>query len=245
MDYPELRLRLAHLGSVRSLLAAPESRSAASTREPVHNGRLRRRVAILLALLALAGPPMVHWLGLGHGEVGWLLPFLALQVILVSWLRKPLWLSAWPVATAIAALSAMWLGLDGRVAVLATAGVSHAVFFAMLGIGLAVSLRPGRADPITSLARRLDPHWRPEMESYTRAVALGWTFFFLAQCAISGILLLTAPREVWSLFVLVLDLPLVALMFVAEYVARRLRFPDHPHVGPFSVVHALREGWMR
>jgi uncharacterized membrane protein len=100
-------------------------------------------------------------------------------------------------------------------------------------------------DPITSLARRLDPHWRPEMESYTRAVALGWTFFFLMQCAISGALLLTAPREVWSLFVLVLDLPLVVLMFVAEYVARRLRFPDHPHIGPFSVVHALREGWMR
>lgn len=244
MDYPELRLRLAH-PRVGSLLAVPESISAAGTREPVQNGRLRRRVAILLALLALAGPPVVHWLGLGYGHVAWLLPFLVLQVILVLWLRKPLWLSAWPVATAIAALSAMWLGLDGRVAVLATAGVSHAVFFAMLGIGLAVSLRSGRVDPITSLASRLDPHWRPEMESYTRAVALGWTLFFLAQCAISAVLLLTAPREVWSLFVLVLDLPLVALMFVAEYVARRLRFPDHPHIGPFSVVHALREGWMR
>ena len=201
-------------------------------------------VAILLALLALGGPPMIHWLGLGHGEVAWLLPFLVLQVILVLCLRKPLWLAAWPVATAAAALSAMWLGLDGRAAMLATAGASHAVFFAMLGIGLAVSLRPGRVDPITSLARRLDPHWRPDMESYTRTVALAWTLFLLVQCAISGILLLTAPREVWSFFVLVLDLPLVALMFVAEYVARRLRFPDHPHIGPLRVVHALREGHM-
>lgn len=202
-------------------------------------------VAILLALLALGGPPVVHWLGLGHGEVAWLLPFLALQIILVVWLRKPLWLSIWPVTTAVAALSAIWLGLDGRMAVLATAGSSHAVFFAMLGIGLAVSLRPGRVDPVTSLARRLDPHWRPDMESYTRTVALGWTLFFLAQCAISGILLLIAPRDVWSFFVLVLDLPLVALMFVAEYVARRLWFPDHPHLGPLEVVHALREGCLR
>lgn len=199
-------------------------------------------VAILLALLALGGPPMVHWLGLGHGEVAWLLPFLALQVILVLWLRKPLWLSVWPVATAAAALGAIWLGLDDRVAVLATAGISHAVFFAMLGVGLAVSLRPGRVDPVTSLARQLDPHWRPDMETYTRTVAMGWTLFFFAQCAISGILLLTAPREIWSFFVLVLDLPLVALMFVAEYVARRLRFPDHPHLGPLEVVRALRAG---
>ena len=202
-------------------------------------------VAILLALLALGGPPMVHWLGLGHGEVAWLLPFLLLQVILVLWLRKPLWLAAWPVATAAAALGAMWFGLDGRAAMLATAGVSHAVFFAMLGIGLAVSLGPERVDLVTSLARRLDPHWRPDMESYTRTVALSWTVFLLAQCAISGILLLTAPREVWSFFVLVLDLPLVALMFVVEYVARRLRFPDHPHLGPLHVVHALREGHIR
>ena len=214
-------------------------------RDHFHGGRPPRMVTILLALLALGGPPMVHWLGLGHGEVAWLLPFLVLQAILVLWLRKPLWLTVWPLATAAAALSAIWLELDGRVTVLATAGVSHAVFFAMLGIGLAVSLRQGQVDHITSLARRMDPHLLPEMESYTRAVALCWTVFFLAQCAISGILLLIAPRDVWSFFVLVLDLPLVALMFVAEYAARRLRFPDHPHLGPLEVVRALREGYMR
>lgn len=188
---------------------------------------------------------MVHVLGLGHGEAAWLLPFLVLQVVLVLWFRKPPWLCAWPVATGAAALGAMTLGLDSRLAVLATAGVSHAVFFAMLGGGLGASLRPGHVDHVTSLARRLDPHWRPEMAGYTRTVALCWTLFFLAQCAMSGLLLLTAPREVWSLFVFVLELPLVGLMFLAEYVVRRRRFPDHPHVSPLEVVQVWRSGWVQ
>lgn len=207
--------------------------------------RIRRLVAIILALLGFGGPPTVHLIGLGHGRVSWLLIFLLLQVILVFSLRKPIWLSAWPIATAMSALGAMWFGLDDRVAVLATAGVSHAAFFGMLGIGLALSLRPGQVDPITRLASHLDPHWQPDMEGYTRTVALAWTLFLLSQCALSGILLLTAPREVWSFFVLVLDLPLVVLMFVAEYIVRRLRFPDHPHVGPLNVLHALRERGIR
>lgn len=201
-------------------------------------------MTILLATLALLGPPMVHGLGLGHGEVLWLLPFLLLQVMLVVWHGKGFWLCAWPLATAAAALGATLLGADGRVAVLATAGVSHAAFFALLGLGLGASLRPGQTDLVTLLARRLDPHWRPEMEGYTRAVAIAWTGFFLAQCAISGLLALAAPREVWSLFVNVLDLPLVAAMFLAEYAVRRRRFPDHPHIGLLGVVRAVREGRM-
>lgn len=199
-------------------------------------------MTILLAILALMGPLLVHGLGLGHGEVLWLLPFLALQIGLVVAHGKGLWLCVWPVATAAAMLLAAILGADGRLAVLLTAGISHAAFFAALGLGLGASLFGSQTDPITRLARRLDPNWRPEMESYTRAVAIAWTGFFLAQCAISGILALTAPREIWSLFVNVLDLPLVVAMFVGEYIVRRRRFPDHPHVGVLGVVRALRDG---
>ena len=187
---------------------------------------------------------MVHGLGLGHGEVLWLLPFLSLQIMLVVWHGKGFWLCIWPLATGAAALGATLLGTDGRVAVLATAGISHAAFFAMLGLGLGASLRAGKVDLVTRLARRLDPHWRPEMEGYTRAVALAWTFFFLAQCLISAVLVLAAPREIWSLFVNVLDLPLVVAMFLAEYAVRRRRFPDHPHVGLLGVVRAVRDGRM-
>ena len=89
---------------------------------------------------------------------------------------------------------------------------------------------------------RMFANWRLEMEGYTRSVAIYWTAFFWGQCILSGILALTAPREAWSFFVLILDLPLVVLMFAAEYAVRLIRFPDHPHVGPLSVVRALRQG---
>ena len=199
---------------------------------------------MLLGLLAVLGPMLVHGLGLGHGEVLWLLPFLALQIGVVLAYGKGLWLAIWPLATGMAILLATGLGMDGRAAVLVTAGVSHAAFFGALGLGLAASLLAGGTDPITRLARRLDAHWRADMESYTRGVAWAWVGFFLAQCVASGLLAAFAPRAVWSLFVNVLDLPLVAAMFLAEYAVRRRRFPDHPHVGLLGVVRAVREGRM-
>jgi len=199
-------------------------------------------VTILLAVTALLGPPLVHGLGLGHGEVIWLLPFLALQLGLVLFHGKGYWLCLWPLATAAAIITASLLQADARAATLLISGLSHAGFFAALGLGLGATLRGPGPDPITRLAARLDPNWRPEMASYTRGVAIAWTVFFLAQCVISGLLAMLAPRDIWSLFVHVLDLPLVAAMFAGEYLIRRRRFPKHPHIGPMGVVRAVREG---
>jgi uncharacterized membrane protein len=201
-------------------------------------------MAVLLAILTGLAPPIVHGLGLGHGDVLWLLPILALQVVLLALHRKSFWLCAWPLATAAAVLGATMLEADGRVAALAMAGISHAALFGTLALGLGASLRAGQTDLITQLAQRIDPNWRPAMASYTRAIAIAWTAFFLGQCVMSGVLVLTAPRDVWSLFVNVLDLPLVAAMFVAEYAVRRHRFPDHPHVGLLAAVRAVRDGRM-
>jgi uncharacterized membrane protein len=199
-------------------------------------------VTIFLAVTALLGPPLVHVLGLGHGEVPWLLPFLLLQVGLVVFHGKGYWLCVWPVATMAAIVAATMLQADARFAVLLSSGLSHAGFFAALGLALGASLRGPGPDPITQLAERLDPNWRPEMASYTRGVAMAWTSFFFAQCVISGLLAAFAPREVWSLFVNVLDLPLVAAMFVGEYILRCRRFPGHPHIGLMGVVRAVRDG---
>lgn len=196
----------------------------------------------LLVVTAVLGPPLVHGLGLGHGEALWLLPFLALQLGLVVAHGKGYWLCLWPLATAAAILAAPLLQMDARFAALLISGISHAGFFAALGLGLGASLRGPGPDPITQLAERLDPSWRPEMANFTRAVAIAWTYFFLAQCLISGLLAALAPRDIWSLFVNVLDLPLVAAMFIGEYMIRCRRFPDHPHIGLMGVVRAVRDG---
>ena len=74
---------------------------------------------------------------------------------------------------------------------------------------------------------------------YTRRVTQAWSLFFAGQLVTSAALLAFAPRPVWSLFVNVLDLPLVALMFVAEY-ACRLRLVSREHrVGPLAALRAF------
>jgi uncharacterized membrane protein len=52
--------------------------------------------------------------------------------------------------------------------------------------------------------------------------------FFAGQVAVSALLLAFAPLSAWSLFVNVLNVPLIALMFAAEYLYRVTRYPDHP-----------------
>ena len=223
-------------------LTVPASNSSSSSPIDTRGGRWPSRTMLALTIVGLIGPPMLHGIGLGYGNVEWLLLFMGLQIGLVVWLRKSLWLCVWPVLGLLSTSAALWTGLSERTAMLVTAGIFHAALYSVLGTGLGLSLRRGHVDLITALARRLDPNWRLEMEGYTRSVAVSWTAFFWGQCMLSGILALTAPREVWSFFVLILDLPLVVLMFAAEYAVRLIRFPDRPHVGPLSVAHALRQG---
>jgi len=58
---------------------------------------------------------------------------------------------------------------------------------------------------------------------------------------VSALLFVLAPLRVWSLFANVLNLPLLAMMFLGEYAWRVLR---HPHFAPASfpaVVQAFRK----
>ena len=56
-----------------------------------------------------------------------------------------------------------------------------------------------------------------------------WCLFFAAQVLISALLFTAASLDTWSLFVNVLNLPLVALMFAAEYLYRVTRYRHFPH----------------
>ncbi len=94
------------------------------------------------------------------------------------------------------------------------------------------------AEPlITGAARRVHGVLTPEIEVYTRRVTQAWCCFFSAQIIVSGLLFVFAPLEIWSLFVGVLNFPLIVLMFCAEYLYRVMRYPDHPRA---SIASALR-----
>ena len=171
-----------------------------------------------------------------------------------------------PLATALAACQVAAIGLvllrrtrDGRLAwlllalpafalaaqfhaqasVLAVSGVSHALIYAGLLAFFGGTLRPGRVDLVTGLARRLRGPLEPEMEAYTRGVTRAWCGFFAFQLAASALLLLFAPAEAWSLFVNVLDAPLIGLMFLSELAVRHLRFRSYHHAGIAETVRAF------
>lgn len=113
----------------------------------------------------------------------------------------------------------------GLVAVPATL---HTVAYTALLAAFGLSLRPGRVALVTMLARRMHGAIPDDMAAYTRGVTWAWCGFFGAQIATSLALFLWAPIAAWSLFVNVLNLPLIMLMFVAEYAYRMIHLRNPP-----------------
>jgi uncharacterized membrane protein len=109
-------------------------------------------------------------------------------------------------------------------------GVPHAVINLAVLIVFGKTLRPGREPLVTSFARRVHGTLLPHIEAYTRRVTQAWCIFFASQVLVSAILFMSASLSTWSLFINVLSSPSIVLMFVAEYLYRIVRFPDHPHV---------------
>jgi uncharacterized membrane protein len=99
--------------------------------------------------------------------------------------------------------------------------VPHAMAYLALLAIFAASLGAGREAVVTTFARRSRGALSPEIVRYTRRVTWAWCWFFLAQLLASLLLLLFASPEVWSAFINLCNLPLIAVMFCAEYLYRR------------------------
>jgi uncharacterized membrane protein len=107
-------------------------------------------------------------------------------------------------------------------------GAPHAAAYLFLLWLFGRTLLRGRDPLVSRIARRVHGTLAPEMEAYTRRVTLAWCVFFAGQVAVSALLLAFAPLAAWSLFVNVLNVPLLALMFGSEYLYRVAHHPDHP-----------------
>lgn len=129
----------------------------------------------------------------------------------------------------------------GDVGMMAVSGVSHAIINGSLLLLFARSLRPGRTALVTSMATRLRGPLAPAMQTYTRTVTKTWCCFFTGQLLLSALLLTFASHAAWSLFVNVLDLPLVATMFAAEYTVRMVRFHGERHSSPAAIFRSFAE----
>jgi uncharacterized membrane protein len=155
---------------------------------------------------------------------------IAFQAALVMWLV--LSFTAGPTIRYVGSAAAFFLALEvwrsAPHGALLSSAVPHAlVYLALLGVFTA-SLAPGRTAVITNLAQRVRGDLPESVILYTRRVTVAWCCFFAAQLLGSALLFLYAPLVAWSLFVNVLNLPLIGAMFTAEFFYRQWRHAHQP-----------------
>ena len=109
-----------------------------------------------------------------------------------------------------------------------SSGAPHAVINLSLLAIFGLSLLPGREPIVTYFARAIHGGISPEIALYTRRVTWVWCAFFGLQVACSGLLLALAPLAWWSIFVNILNLPLIASLMVGEWLTRPLWVADPP-----------------
>jgi uncharacterized membrane protein len=182
-----------------------------------------RAAVALLALIGYQG--CAHWVAVAaaSGRIATLAPF-ALPAVIALW-------GGW--RRGVAAAGAVLASLAVVLAMAATwPPASRALpLLSQLAICLGLAwvfgrtLLPGREPLITRVASQVHGTLTPPIARYTRNVTLAWCAFLTAMAGTSGLLFALVSIEAWSLFANVLFLPLVLLMFLAEYAYRVLRYP--------------------
>ncbi len=118
-------------------------------------------------------------------------------------------------------------------------GLPHTAIYLSLLWFFGQTLRRGKEPLVTRLARRVHGTLPPELVEYTRRVTIAWCVFFATQMVISMLLFNLASINSWSLFINVLNLPLLALMFSGEYVYRGIRHREFPHASFLDGIRAF------
>jgi uncharacterized membrane protein len=171
------------------------------------------------AIQAVAMAAMAWRMGHGPMRVAGVAVAMALLVLLATRMAQP--------------------DTQAALGVIAASGASHCILYTSLLLLFGRTLQPGHTPLVTSLATRMRGALTPAMVRYTRGVTWAWCCFFAGQLMLSGLLLEFAPHRVWSLFVNVLDGPMVAVMFICEYALRRRRFRGVTHESPAAIFRAF------
>jgi uncharacterized membrane protein len=185
----------------------------------------------VLMLIALGALPILVHAGLIMGQSA-LTPVLsALQLLGIGVFVLLLFAAGlrWLAVGAIAGLGAVALwARSAQLGAVAATGTVHAVVYTGLLVVFGSTLLPGREALVTMLARKMHATVPDDMAAYTRGVTWAWTLFFAGQLAGSLALLLFAPLADWSLFVNVLNFPLLVLMFAGESCYRTIGLANRP-----------------
>lgn len=178
--------------------------------------------ALLAAYTGLSHYCNVHGIR-GLGGVLALTPPLVLGLCLL-WRAAPAWIAGPLTMAAALLLYYWWPQLEKKFSMVYL--LQECGMYGLLAFGFGRSLGPGDTALCTRLADRLHGPLTPRELRYTREVTAAWAIFFAALTLAILSLYLFAPLAIWSLFVNFIALPLVALMFVAEYAVRRQALPE-------------------
>jgi uncharacterized membrane protein len=193
---------------------------------------MTRLLKILLLLAFIAYPVLLHTFILKE-EVALphllfvFAPLLAVAIWVTFRMVGKAW---WPLLALLFAGAAYYImaGDHGRIGLLAVNGLSHATLNLFLLWLFGRTLLRGHEPLISQISRRINGCLNSEVVDYTRHVTIAWCVYFALQVVVSLLLYIFASLTAWSFFINVLNLPLLALMFVAEKIFRTARYPNHP-----------------
>ena len=104
--------------------------------------------------------------------------------------------------------------------------LQQAGFYSIMAFTFGRSLHKGSIPLCTQIADKVHGPLSALELRYTRQVTLAWVIFFLGNVAANFLLFEFAPLSVWSVFVNFCSVPLILLMFAAEYAVRRRVLPQ-------------------
>jgi len=159
------------------------------------------------------------------------LPLLALAAWVVTRARNR---RAWSIVLLAAGIAVYVLEHQERWGLAAAYGIPHAAIYLSLCWLFGQTLWHSKEPLVTRLARRVHGTLPPELVAYTRRVTYAWCIFFASQVLVSALLFKFASIEVWSLFINVLNFPLLVLMFIGEHVYRVIRHREFSHTSVFD-----------
>lgn len=201
--------------------------------------RALRTITIALVVIAYAVLAHVSNATPGNESLG------AILAIAPLWLAAVIlaWRSGWRrlglLACALAALLAYarWDDIRHHFALLYLIQQSGA--YGLLGISFGRSLGQARVPLCTRFATLVHGSLSDAATRYTRRVTVAWTVFFAVMSSALLIIYMAAPLAVWSVFANFCTAPLVALMFIGEYLVRHRVLPDMQHASIFETIRAV------
>lgn len=209
------------------------SAAPASSVWPWVKGAAAGLVAVVWALAAhqaSAQPGPSDW-----GAALALTPAVA-ALVLGLWSLPMRWLGALGGLALAVALVTMWPWLTARVPLLFF--TEQTGVYLLMAAVFGRTLRGPGETLVTQMARRVHGGVLSARQfAYTRKVTLAWTVFFAAMASISVLLFAFATTAAWSTFANLFSGPLIGLMFVGEFLWRRVALAGEDNA---SIADAIR-----